>query len=390
MNPFLSPIVYANADQGCYVWNNGVVEHHLPISNEMTNSLNLQQVPIQIASDYNLEEEEIHKDIDEKIKNSSSKPWHFEWLYKLREWKLVHEAENPDRQVHLRPNRSSDVINNLRAKLGDLQTEMVGFQLYFFFLFCRILILFAQPAWNLLNQIKEAAVALAFIKERSLFEKVLEQGLDLKQETEILTKRFSQDETDSEETVKKYCDACKDFFKDPNCPRRTRKPCKEKVNKAKKFLKHFVRDRVKCMLSTLYTSLWEVERAINQVPNTSPKSQQQAEGWYRHIYGSPKTGIGPLFGPVGERPLHVCFLSAYRFADVDFLKARTSPPARFTRTISVCFLWLRPASCVLGARARPSTAQRSGSPAHWLLLRLERAGGQLRPRRHPGRHQKLH
>ena len=139
MDPFLPHIVYANADQGCYLWNNGAVEYHIPISNERTNSLNVQQVPIQIASDDKLEvgtdfpdEEEIQKDIDEKIKNSSSKPWYFEWLYKLREWKQVHEAENPDRQVHLRPNRSSDFINNLRAKLAVLQTAMVEFLFIFF------------------------------------------------------------------------------------------------------------------------------------------------------------------------------------------------------------------------------------------------------------------
>ena len=137
MDPY---ILYANADQGCYVWNNDVVEHRFPIRNELRNSLSLQQVPIQIASDDKLqgfpdenekstgfldEIEIIKNNINDKIQISVSKPWYFEWLYKLREWKLVHEAENPDRQVHLTPNRSSDVINNLRAKLGDLQTEMV-------------------------------------------------------------------------------------------------------------------------------------------------------------------------------------------------------------------------------------------------------------------------
>ena len=219
-----------------------------------------------------------------------------------------------------------------------------------------------QPAWSLIDQIKEAAVALAFIKERSLFEKVLKQGFDLKLEPKILSQRFSQDETDSEETVKKYCDSCKDFFEDPNCPRRTRKPCKNMVDMEKKSLDFFVEEKVVLMLRTLYTSLWKADCEINQVPNTSPQSQRQAEEWYRHIYGSPETVVRAapsppppvpqarraaparlrprrlLFGPVGERPLHVCFLSAYRFADVDFLKARTSPPARFTRTIPACFL----------------------------------------------------
>ncbi len=42
------------------------------------------------------------------------------------------------------------------------------------------------------------------------------------------------------------------------------------------------------------------------------------ENWYRVLYWDQKQNTIKIVGPVGERPLHVCALSAYRFGHVDF------------------------------------------------------------------------
>ena len=89
-------------------------------------------------------------------------------------------------------------------------------------------------------------------------------------------------------------------------------------------LAKFVANHVHHMLEVLYDCLSKV-----RLPATSTRKnfESDAQHWYSEIY-APASESPPgadakytVVGPLGERPLHVCFLSAYRFADVDFLGA---------------------------------------------------------------------
>ncbi len=51
--------------------------------------------------------------------------WCYGWINELREWKLAHKHTSFDKQVHLMPASSDDLIGKLRAKLARLQEKMV-------------------------------------------------------------------------------------------------------------------------------------------------------------------------------------------------------------------------------------------------------------------------
>ena len=48
------------------------------------------------------------------------------------------------------------------------------------------------------------------------------------------------------------------------------------------------------------------------------KTIELVENWYLDLYCNNTENDPGIVGPVGERPLHVCALSAFRFEQVDF------------------------------------------------------------------------
>ena len=64
-------------------------------------------------------------DLCEKIRQTASKDWVFDWLEELKEWKSVDEHASVEWQLLFLPDRSIEIVENIRNKLANLQTEMV-------------------------------------------------------------------------------------------------------------------------------------------------------------------------------------------------------------------------------------------------------------------------
>ena len=143
------------------------------------------------------------------------------------------------------------------------------------------------------------------------------------------------------------CDTCKIYFENTDNDDKDPGPCRIRRNNGRLLLTLFVQAHVHFMLQCLYDQLWAAEESLSQSSeppslrasefgvgpgvsesSASPDTPAPARAWCRHLYQGEhdqrQAPLGTLFGPVGERPLHVCFLSANRFPDVDFLKARTA------------------------------------------------------------------
>lgn len=88
--------------------------------------------------------------------------------------------------------------------------------------------------------------------------------------------------------------------------------CKNEGKKFKEVLTLYVEFHVFIMLRESYENLQRTEARMSNKQNLD-----QAEKWFKALIGE-SSGKSFLVGPVGERPLHVCSLSAYRFPDVDF------------------------------------------------------------------------
>jgi hypothetical protein len=77
----------------------------------------------------------------------------------------------------------------------------------------------------------------------------------------------------------------------------------------------FVKDHVKKMLDVLYTRLWEEDNVCGLLE--SQHGFGDTTSWkclLRQLYSQLQPKL--LFGPLGERPLHLCSLSASRFEDI--------------------------------------------------------------------------
>ena len=102
-----------------------------------------------------------------------------------------------------------------------------------------------------------------------------------------------------------------------------RKETEDKMKKVegemKKVLTHFVETHVFYMLESLYKKLDNLDKG-SQRPDTQ---SHRAAAWYKQLsmdINASRTENNDclVLGPVGERPLHVCSLSAYRFPNIDF------------------------------------------------------------------------
>jgi hypothetical protein len=91
-----------------------------------------------------------------------------------------------------------------------------------------------------------------------------------------------------------------------------------KTRKIMEDITEFVEIHVVLMLKTLYATIREEEKNLK---SESRPSFDQSRRWLKDLI-SKNVQNGDtmrLFGPVGERPLHVCSLSAHRFGNTDFL-----------------------------------------------------------------------
>ena len=88
---------------------------------------------------------------------------------------------------------------------------------------------------------------------------------------------------------------------------------KEKETNINKKLTHFVEIHAYLLISTLYSTIREVENDINLEKQRSSSDADEQKLWYMEIYGTSK-----LVGPLGERPIHIFSLSANRFKDTNF------------------------------------------------------------------------
>ena len=88
---------------------------------------------------------------------------------------------------------------------------------------------------------------------------------------------------------------------------------KEKETNINKKLTHFVEIHAYLLISTLYSTIREVENDINLEKQRSSSDADEQKLWYMEIYGKSK-----LVGPLGERPIHIFSLSANRFKDTNF------------------------------------------------------------------------
>ena len=83
------------------------------------------------------------------------------------------------------------------------------------------------------------------------------------------------------------------------------------------YLVNFVEAHIIKMLSLLYNQIHEEEKSAAELPLSFKGVERH---WFINLYR--KTGEQPskrfIVGPLGERPLHVCALSKYRFGAVDF------------------------------------------------------------------------
>jgi hypothetical protein len=66
------------------------------------------------------------------------------------------------------------------------------------------------------------------------------------------------------------------------------------------------------LLTDLYKDLGEQEELLSKPSNACPISPQTSryQGLFAELYRVPGENRVRLVGPVGERPLHVCFLRA--------------------------------------------------------------------------------
>jgi hypothetical protein len=86
----------------------------------------------------------------------------------------------------------------------------------------------------------------------------------------------------------------------------------------------FVEFHVELMLQCLYVKLKQEEENL-ATKLEFPSKLDQSRRWLKGLmFNDPKAQNvgslrGQLFGPVGERPLHVCSLSAHRFGDIEVL-----------------------------------------------------------------------
>ncbi len=89
---------------------------------------------------------------------------------------------------------------------------------------------------------------------------------------------------------------------------------REKLLEIKEKLKEYVRKHIVFMLSRLYSNIREEEEKLRHMNESlHPSTEVELEkNWYLTLYGK------CIVGPVGERPLHICCLSAFRFENVDF------------------------------------------------------------------------
>lgn len=93
--------------------------------------------------------------------------------------------------------------------------------------------------------------------------------------------------------------------------------CKQKSSRLKDVLKDYVKSHVYIMLKLLYEDIGALE---SSPMNSASRGFHDAQSWFQNLYSNEEGNI-TVVGPVGERPLHVCFLSAYRFEGVDFAGA---------------------------------------------------------------------
>ncbi len=96
---------------------------------------------------------------------------------------------------------------------------------------------------------------------------------------------------------------------------------KESIPEKEKIMRditEFVEVHVVLMLEKLYEKLRDEEKLLKPV---DPIKLDQPRTWLRDLTSIyvQTDDAKMLFGPVGERPLHVCSLSAHRFGNIDFL-----------------------------------------------------------------------
>jgi hypothetical protein len=108
------------------------------------------------------------------------------------------------------------------------------------------------------------------------------------------------------------------YLKDANdCDSMSTKTMDEKLEevKIKDDLTEFVEAHVFLMLKNLYA---KIELEEEKMKKTNELSLDSSKIWMKTLLSTSQSN-SYLLGPVGERPLHVCALSAYRFGQIDIL-----------------------------------------------------------------------
>ncbi len=80
----------------------------------------------------------------------------------------------------------------------------------------------------------------------------------------------------------------------------------------------FVKYHVHKMLHHLYAKMDAAAAGLAAPPSHAIGTDADEILWIRALYRDPSTRAINIVGPMGERPLHVCSLSAHRFGGTDF------------------------------------------------------------------------
>jgi hypothetical protein len=169
-----------------------------------------------------------------------------------------------------------------------------------------------QPCWSLLNDVKEHAQSEALRKSRVLVKEKFGNSLGM---------------------LVQICD-CKqcEIHAQTGKAQSAQKLQRETNIMITRYLRDFVAQHVLLILIELYATIHEVQGKLEPRPSESSIMPSSME-WLREIYTPHPNGNGStanqgrslgikMVGPVGERPLHVCALSAYRFNDTKFQDGR--------------------------------------------------------------------
>ncbi len=258
------------------------------------------------------------------IKEKSSGNWCFEWLRHLKDFEASQVLVEKDWQVHLMVDHTDNEVQHIRSRLAILQTQTV------YLLVGSILIVPCgndirgfQPSWTLIDAINEQAKLKAIS-----FAQIMQKESLINSRAED-TDLFQIRVTDK---AKVDDNALEDIEKLMQRGKKKEKKLEMKKKNYSEFLKRYVASHIRVMLEKLYSKIAEEEANLRDIItktgiatiknffDVSRAEFQYIEPekiWCAGLYSTDLNPSIRVVGPVGERPLHVCALSANRFEQVD-------------------------------------------------------------------------